>query len=163
MGKRVCKKLTDRQIISLFKYHHPKNFREIKALGIKVKYFDKGVDRRAYRLGEGLILKWEDADSSSFDQTPHEIEIFQKIQKDEKYKSIRKHIPKLYYADKVNRLMIVAFCSGSEVGNEDDPEYVSLSTHIEKLIPECGNDLHCGNFRYAKNGLLMCIDLGYNI
>ena len=160
MSKPRYRKLTNRQIISLFKFHNPKNLTAINKLGIKTRFLDKGIDRRAYKIGTDLVLKIEDHKSSSYDQTPHEIKIFKLIHTNDTYKRLRPHIPKLLYGNAETRIMIVPFYPGV-CEDEEDSSYVHVSQLINELLPECFSDLHGGNFRYAKNGLLMCIDLGY--
>lgn len=165
MPKRLYKKkeLTNKQIIALFKYHKPKTLREVTRLGIKTTFFAKGIDRRVYRIGKSLALKIEDHRSSSFDQTPYEIQIFKMIHRNDKYKRLRRHIPKLYYADAKSKIILLKFYPGElEDDAEESYEYQKLYDLINELLPQCEGDLHVGNFRYASNGTLMCIDLGYN-
>lgn len=165
--KRRSKRMTDKRIIALFKYHNPSNLTEILKLKIVTTYFDKGCDRRVYRLGRNLIMKMEDARTSSFDQTPTELAAFRRINTVKKLKPLRKHIPKIYYASLKNRITITPFYPGGFCDEDEDrsvdekTDYLAVVDLFEKLMPDYADDLHNGNFRRAKDGTIICVDLGY--
>ena len=158
MTNKRCK-LTDRQIICLFRYHKPKSLAQIRKLNIKLEYFDSGLDRRVFLAGKGLIVKY---DNDSF-QTKNEVTIMRKIHSRRKYISLRKHVPKVLYSSLDYRILLTHFYPGGL--EEDNTEHLSKINYFQELVSEVlGNyndcDLHSGNFRFDKNGNIICVDLG---
>lgn len=162
MPKKRFRKLTDRQIICLLKYHRPKLLKDIKKLGIRVEYLDKGIDRWVYRIGKKLVLKLEEYDRSSFIQTPSEIEKFNRVHTEKKFKNLRKHIPKILYSDVKSGIIVVPFYPRSLKYEDNEHEYQLLADHIGQCFPDAAADFHGGNFRYAEDGTMVCIDLGFS-
>lgn len=161
MTNKRCN-LTDRKIIALFKYYHPKSLAEVEELGINYKYYSRGCDRKVYRMGRNLILKIEDKRFSSYDQTPTEVKFIQRISKFKKYKSLRKHIPKLYYADVHNRITVLRFYpyKATEGNSEHCEKMDMIESLFGKIFPQVGGDFHQGNFRISADGVMVCVDLG---
>lgn len=153
---------TDAQIIALFKRKNPKDLDEITSLGLAPKYFHKGCDRKVYRLGQNMVLKLEDESHSSYNQTPHEIKLIRRIRRFKKYKTIRKHVMKMYYGNIENRVMLTQFVMRRiDYTAEDRKRVEEMDDKIRKLLPGC-IDLHSGNFRISDKNVLICIDLGYD-
>jgi hypothetical protein len=50
-----------------------------------------------------------------------------------------------------------------EEQNDDDSlsKFTILRELIKKILPEFSDDLHHKNFRKAKDGTLICVDLGF--
>ena len=162
MPKKRFRRLTDRQIVCLLKYHRPVRLPDIKKLGIKLTYLDKGIDRLVYRMGKNLVIKIEDMGCSSFAQTPSEIEKFSRVHTENEFKALRKHIPKVLYSDIENGIIVVPYYPKRLREGYDEDNFKSLSEHIGKAFPDAESDLHEGNFMYAKDGTMVCVDLGYS-
>lgn len=155
--KKKYRKLTDRQIICLFKYHHPKSLEEMQELGIRMRYFNKGLDRLCFRIGESMVLKFEDSYRSSYNQTPREIKNIKKIHTKPKYKNIRKHVITLLYGNPETRMMILPFIP---IRVETEEELESVIMMFDEVGIET-TDFHEDNFRRRSDGTLVCIDLGF--
>ena len=164
MVKILEKEKSIKQIIQLFQKSKPKSLIEVQNLGLNPRFFAKGCDRRVYRIGKKLVMKLEDADSSSFDQSPREILTIRRIFKFKKYASIRKHVAPILYADIKNRVIIMPFYPKkvSDYDTNDNSDVAYIAERLQSFLPK-HTDLHYANFRRDKNGKAVCVDLGYTI
>ena len=149
--------LTDEEIIALFKAHNPKTLDEIKSLGIPAVFVAKGVARATYRVSKNLLVKieWCPAEKQSI----KEIEVIRKIYRDVRYKTLRKHTPPLYYANKDTGIIVTKFYENTSP-ERDWEERCRIQNIFKEAVGV--TDLHPGNFRCKKNGTHVVIDLGWN-
>jgi hypothetical protein len=107
-------------------------------------------------------------------QSYSEIEIIKKIKKYKKYKNLRKYIPKVYYTDLENDVIVMRFYpkyrhtksheSWYEGWHEDGCYFNRTFDNLELLFEKVGiylGDVHDGNVRQTKSGQLKIVDLGF--
>ena len=118
-----------RSVIRKFKKHKPKSLEDILRLFDCLEYVSRGSFRVAYRIDHlPLIVKvaTENKEDESFwgeciDHHLNEMDAIRRVKQYKKYASIRKYLPKLYYYDNKNGIILM-------------PEYPQP---ITKNIPDC--------------------------
>src|ERR1700675_4153727 len=149
--------LTDKEIIALFKKEHPQDVEHLRMLGVEATVIKQGTARTAYRIGEGLCVKFE---FNPEGQSKHEIICIRLVNRKPEFKDLRKHVPTLYYGNKKTGTLLMKYYP-------NELPYSPLARAQRDKLSENFRtrlniiDLHDVNFRMDENGNLVVIDLGW--
>src|ERR1035437_6342269 len=113
--KRNVQKAT-RRALRLIRKHHPATLLETSQLCLRLVYHGEGAFRKAYRIaGTKLLIKFPqtaDRKTTSYGYTTdrcHTRSEVRKIKKLREFKSLRTHVPPVYYFNSRHGVMVTEF------------------------------------------------------
>ena len=151
--------MTNEYIIGQFKQFKPTTVTQIRALGIDAVHLGSGSTRYAYKLNKDLMVKIPIYGPADTWQSNCEIAVIERINKEPKLADLRRHTPEIYYADRVNGVIIMKYYP-VEMSRERDPETLHRQSELRRKFGCIGvTDLWSSNVR-EHNSELIAVDLG---
>lgn len=159
--------LTKEDIISFFRRFRPRSVKELRAMGLKAIVVGSGLFRDAVRV-EGVVIAkfpkrldggWDNDGEGCVEHIIDELNAVRLIQKEEKYKPLRRFLPEFYFIDRKNAVVLM-------------PEYKRIrssnqacwaSEFISNLAFDLGfsnTDLHEHNVMKHREDIVI-VDLGF--
>lgn len=157
--------MTRKEVISLFKKHKPKTAKAAIKLGIKLKYLSSGVYRDAYYIQRlGIVIKFPRPLTKKYGKEWHECNLnHAQLEIDALNtiwyvsKVLSKHLPKVYYIDRDNGVIIV-----KKYKIDFKYRYYKFAYKIAQILGLDGNNTdYCGsNIGIDTDGTKILLDLG---
>ena len=148
--------MTDKQIISLFRKHGPTRLKHIKKLGLTPVKIGEGISRKVYLLNDNLVVKFTFSGKANY-QSKNEINSIKKVYCNPKLKKFRRHVPPLLYFDYQGGVIITKYYP-KDGPWEGSKKFQTFAKKLYKI--GLGDDIHMGNVRRDKNGVLVIVDCG---
>ena len=165
--KRNVQKAT-RRALRLIRKHHPATLLETSQLCLRLVYHGEGAFRKAYRIaGTKLLIKFPqtaDRKTTSYGYTTdrcHTRSEVRKIKKLREFKSLRTHVPPVYYFNSRHGVMVTEFYPSTAGWRIENEMRVVFSHVIKELTGVVLEDLGDDNFKLNRRGELVFADLGY--
>jgi len=155
--------LAKRRVLRIIRTTHPKTAHELESMGLRLREIlsktkeGNGAFRRAYRIvGTNLVIKFPQIGWECKQHTRDEVK---KIRALSKYRSLKKHLPPVYYYNQRDGVMVTDYyrfiCP-------DKSKNSILSDVILEMTGVTLDDLMGDNVRSKeKDGEPVFIDLGY--
>jgi len=103
-------KMTQSRALRLIKINRPENLLEASNLGLKLVHIGSGSYRKVYRVKDtDLVIKFPEAEDWSCDGKQHSKAEAARIKKLYKYKSLRPHLPKIYFHDPKSGVLVTKY------------------------------------------------------
>lgn len=147
--------MTDREIVNLFEQHHPASLGDMDVLALTPVYISSGGSRRVYRLGKGLAVKF--CSWGNVDQSQREIMCMERMHTDPELERFRPHIPPLFYGNEETGVIVTKYYPG-KVTYGDEYKFRNLMDSLREVGV---GDLFADNFRQARDGTFVAVDLGH--
>ena len=151
--------------LKLIRKHAPSSPAAFVKLGFRLNYIGAGLFREVARIaGCDLVVKFplHETDGPA-EGIAHSLSEMQRIEKLARVAELKPHLPKVFYYDKKNGIIVMQFYP--ELKPADAVEL--LGKIVKKLVSRVGrvamSDIHDGNVRRKRKGWnqLTFIDLGY--
>jgi hypothetical protein len=156
--KKRRRKMSVRRAVNIIKRYQPKTLGEFERLGFKMVHLGGGCFRTVYAIKEtDLVVKFAENG-----ETIHNVDEVARIRSLGKHKWFRGHLPKVYYYDHANGIVVMH--RYYRVRNKRK-YWDAVCRFIEKLIDKATgvevNDVHEDNLFVDDNGKVTFVDLGY--
>lgn len=133
---------------------------------LSLRYVGAGSFRHTYLIADAdLVIKFphrEDDGTGANDGKVHTRAEFRKIKKLSKFKSLRKHLPLVYYYSSADGVIVTQYYQTASAGEYARFAGPLMSGVIKELTGVALEDLYGDNTRLHKSGKgLVFVDLGY--
>ncbi len=156
--------MTIEDVSKLVMEKNPRNLKDIKALGIKVRPLGSGAYRYVYKVSRlPLVLKIPIDHPSSRKHSEEEIKVINSIKRLKKYRKLRKYLPTIYFYNPTTRIIGMEYYDTKSNPTKNAIADL-LCEFIGELCPELESvsiDLHRSNIAFDSAGQIKIIDLGY--
>src|ERR1700675_3136620 len=169
--RKVKVKMTQARALKLIRQHRPENLLTVTNLGLNLIHVGSGAFRSAYRIKDtDLVIKFPQESDKRYAKFHSAAEV-RKIKHFTQYKSLRPHVPKIYYHDTKTGVIVmkryypISKSEGPLVNHHNDGEFDWRLLLIGKLIKDLtGKSFEDGsgsNLAVDEKNVLKFIDIGY--
>jgi len=152
--------LAKRRALRIIRRIQPNTARSLPGLilrEIKKGKKGNGAFRRAYEIvGTGLVIKFPRQDYA--DNAEHTRDEVKKIRALSKYRSLKKHLPPVYYYNRRDGVMVTDYYPLVSPAKNLGPMFTDLLYEFTGVVV---GDLFGDNVRCKKPGQPVIVDLGY--
>jgi len=149
-----------RSLVKKLKKIHPTSAADLRRGKIKFRFLDEGCYRKVYSiLGTGTVIKFPFAAKKEYlsDSIAHALREMMAFSKVRKRRKFRKHLPKIYYQDLLNGVMLMK--EYRRGGTDDWKEKALIRRFRNSFRSPCG-DLGWYNMGRDEKGTNIFLDLG---
>lgn len=159
-------RLTISSVVQKLKRHRPTSAEEFKKLlGVELVHAGRGGSREAFAIkGTRLIVKFPMYKESDYQcaraHARKEIRRIQQIRTHERYRALRRYIPKFYYIDCENGIVVMEMLN--RVGKVPN----SVCAVLDKFLGDTfrtrgGCDIGYNNLGFSVRGQIKILDWGW--
>ena len=142
--------MTTNEIVKLIKKYKPTSAVALRRLGFKLKGMGTGLYRKTYSIiGFGLVIKF----NVGWDNGEHaynEIKVIKRILRYDKYKPLRKYVPKIYWFDRKTGTTLVQQYEKMRNSRRYKKAMDTIDTKAYNIL-KAADDLHSANFAIERS------------